>query len=192
MPSVLITAFEPYEQWDENSSWLALVELTRWFDSDQRVTTRRYPVGLAAVHQRLSEDLKAGYDVVLHLGQAPGACEIRLESVGLNVRTDGCPLIEGAPAAYRSTLPLQQWQQQLCDAGIPARVSHHAGTLLCNATLFLTQHLAAQRGVPVAAAFIHIPLTPAQAARSGQSLPSMSTPMAAAALSIILQQVLAH
>jgi pyroglutamyl-peptidase len=192
MPSVLITAFEPYEQWDENSSWLAVVELTRWFEAAQQVTTRRYPVSLSGVHQRLSEDLKAGYDVVLHLGQAPGACEIRLESVGLNLRSDGRPLIEGAPAAYQSTLPLQQWQQSLCDAGIPARVSHHAGTVLCNATLFLCHHLAAQRHLPLKAAFIHIPLTPAQVARSGQSLPSLSTPMAAAALSIILQQILAR
>jgi len=29
MTRVLITAFEPFDRWSENSSWLALVELTR-------------------------------------------------------------------------------------------------------------------------------------------------------------------
>ena len=29
MPSVLITAFEPYDRWRANSSWLTLVQLTQ-------------------------------------------------------------------------------------------------------------------------------------------------------------------
>ena len=29
MTTVLITAFEPYDDWPENSSWLALLDLTR-------------------------------------------------------------------------------------------------------------------------------------------------------------------
>ena len=29
MPRVLLTAFEPYDEWKTNASWLALVELTK-------------------------------------------------------------------------------------------------------------------------------------------------------------------
>lgn len=187
MPSVLLTAFEPYEEWDENSSWLALVELTRWLEDTHHLTTRLYPVCFQTVRQRLESDLKAGYDLVLHLGQAPGSTHIRLESIGLNLHGEGDSLIEGAPAAYRSQLDLSHWQRELVSAGIPSQLSHHAGTFLCNATLFLTHHVVSQQKLATKAAFIHVPLAPKQAAKRPQMLPSMSTPMAAAAIAKILQ-----
>lgn len=191
MPSVLITAFEPYEEWDENSSWLALVELTNWFDSSGCVTTRRYPVNFEAVSKRLREDLRAEYDVVLHLGQLPGAPILTLETVGLNLRSDGMPLFGDAPLAYQSTLPLTRWEAKMREAGIPTTISHYAGTYLCNATLFAIHHLAAELGVKTQAAFIHVPLAPAQVAKAGKPLASLSTPLAAAGLAIILEDLLA-
>ncbi|MEX0824667.1 MAG: pyroglutamyl-peptidase I [Pirellulaceae bacterium] len=190
MPSVLITAFEPYEEWEENSSWLALIELTNWFDSGGRVTTRRYPANFDTVHKRLREDLRAEYDVMLHLGQLPGAPVLTLESVGLNLRNDGTALFTGGPVAYQSALPLTRWESKLREAGIPAKVSHHAGTYLCNATLFATHHLARELGVNTQAAFIHVPLAPAQVAKAEKPLASISTPLAAAGLAIILEDLL--
>ena len=187
MPSVLLTAFEPYDQWEENSSWLAIVELTRWLEDTSHITTRRYPVCFDSVRKRLAEDLRGNYDLVLHLGQAPGSTHIRLEAVGLNVHANGQPLVAGAPAAYRSSLDLSRWQQQLVQAGIPAQVSQHAGTYLCNATLFLSQHILAEQKLSSQAAFIHLPLTPAQAAREPTMLASMSTPMIAAAIAAMLE-----
>ena len=41
MPTLLLTAFEPYDGWPENSSWLTLVELTKNLPSAPRLTTRR-------------------------------------------------------------------------------------------------------------------------------------------------------
>lgn len=190
MPSVLITAFEPYEQWEENSSWLALIELTNWFDTQGSVTTRRYPVHFEEVQRRLAEDLRGEYDLILHLGQLPGAPTLQLEAIGLNLRSDSQPLFPAAPLAYQSALPLARWQRQLRDAGIPAEVSHHAGTYLCNATLYTTHHLAQQRGLATRAGFIHVPLAPAQVAKAGKSLASLSTPMAAAGLAIMLEDLL--
>ena len=59
MPSVLITAFDPYDQWDENASWLALVELTRELPTEAEITTRLYPVELNAMKEKLAVDLRA-------------------------------------------------------------------------------------------------------------------------------------
>ena len=56
MASILITAFEPYGSWKENSSWLALVELTRDLPEDPKVVTRRYPVDFSTTRERLAED----------------------------------------------------------------------------------------------------------------------------------------
>ncbi len=186
MPSVLLTAFEPYDEWQENSSWLALVELTRWLEDSSHITTRRYPVCFDSVRKRLAEDLRGNYDLVLHLGQAPGSTHIRLEAVGLNVHANGQPLIAGAPTAYRSTLDLEAWREKLVQAGIPTQVSQHAGTYLCNATLFVSQHILAQQQLSSQTAFIHLPLTPAQAARQTTMMASMSTPLVAAAIAAML------
>ncbi len=84
MSRVLITAFGPYGSWLENSSWLALVELTRNLPPAPEITTRLYPVDLAAVSERLAQDLP-GQDYAIHLGQAPGATSVQLEAIGINV-----------------------------------------------------------------------------------------------------------
>ena len=59
MPKILLTAFEPYDVWSENASWLALVELTKEMPPGIDITTRRYPVDFTAVKERLAEDLPA-------------------------------------------------------------------------------------------------------------------------------------
>ena len=107
MTRVLITAFEPFDRWKENSSWLALVELARSLPESPKVVTRRYPVNFAKIKERLSEDLAADYDFALHLGQSSQIGRIELEAIGLNV--GGEPkqspdefqtLIAGGPVAY--------------------------------------------------------------------------------------------
>lgn len=186
MIRILLTAFEPYDRWSANSSWLALVELTRFYAGPADLTTRRYPVELSAMSERLRKDLQQDFDFALHLGQSPGSPLIKLEAVGLNVRSDGSPLVADAPAAYRSSLPLATQQEALKRAGIPSCVSHHAGTYLCNAALFLSQHYTASFGMKTRTAFVHLPLAPEQVAHDGQPLASMSTPMSSVGLSVIL------
>lgn len=189
MTRVLITAFEPYDRWPENSSWLAILDLTRWYDGTAEITTRRYPVDLTRMSEALRKDLQGNYDLAIHLGQSPGSTLIKLEVVGLNVRSDGSPLIRDAAEAYRSPLGLERCCQSLIEAGIPCEVSHHAGTYLCNAALYLSQHYAHSFGLKTRSLFVHIPLSPAQAARDTARLASLSTPMASAAVAMILEQL---
>ena len=47
MPSVLVTAFEPYDRWKTNSSWLALVNFTHELPDEPAITTRLYPVDIS-------------------------------------------------------------------------------------------------------------------------------------------------
>ncbi len=189
MTRILITAFEPYDRWPANSSWLALMDLTRWYDGDAEITTRRYPVDLSRMSENLRKDLQSNFDFAIHLGQAPGSTLIKLESVGLNVRSNGSPLIANAPEAYRSCIPLDACHHGLIAAGIPSEISHHAGTYLCNAALYLSQHYAKSYGLRTKSLFVHIPLAPAQAAADKSSLASMSTPMASAAVAMVIQHL---
>jgi pyroglutamyl-peptidase len=196
MPGILITAFKPYDRWQTNASWLALVELTRRYPSPADVTTRLYAVDYEQLKESLAEDLTAGFDYVLHLGQAPGANCVQLERIGLNVAgppsregIEPPPLVEGGPVAYQSALPLADWAALLRREGIPAAVSHHAGTYLCNAALYLTHHYAAQHGYRTRAAFIHLPLDTSQAASEPHGAPSLPASVAAAAVSLIVSRL---
>lgn len=196
MPRILLTAFEPYDCWPENSSWLALIEFTKRLDAGAKVTTRLYPTDLAAAAQRLEDDLAGEHDYVLHLGQAPGAAQLRLEAIGVNVATEsaGHPdqvrtLVPDGPVAYRSQLPLAQWAEMLRQAGIPASVSYHAGTYLCNAILYLSHYYVEQRSLPTQVAFIHVPLDTSQVARVQRELPALPTAVCAEALRIVVGEL---
>ncbi len=182
MTKILLTAFEPYDRWTENSSWLAIIELTRWFDSRSQVVTRRYPVHLQTASDRLRKDLLDRYDFAIHLGQAPGSPVLRLESTGLNLRTDGTCLVPGAPDAYVTKLPLTTIRDILLANRIPAEISHHAGTYLCNSVLYLSQHFSAQLSLPTRSIFLHLPLAPGQVADAAATLPSASTALMATAI----------
>ena len=194
--SVLITAFEPYDRWRENSSWLALIELTKALPNQPHVTTRLYPVNLEGVRAKLEEDLAADYEFALHMGQSPGAAVVQLEALGINVggapgqlAEQYQPLVEDGPVAYRSPLPLAQWAIKLRQSGIPARLSYHAGAYLCNATLYLSLHIARQRGLRTKAAFIHVPLNLSQVVEEQQDVPALPTATSAAAVRQILQEL---
>jgi pyroglutamyl-peptidase len=196
MPRVLITAFKPYDRWPTNASWLALLELTKELPTPAGVTTRLYPVDHAQVKERLAEDLAEDYDFALHLGQAPGSACIQLEKIGVNVAgpmgRDGAeppPVIEGGPVAYQSRLPLTAWAARLRGEGIPAVVSYHAGTYLCNAALYLTHHFSAERGYKTQAAFIHLPLDVSQTAQEPAPSPSLPAAVSARAVRLILQEL---
>ena len=200
MGKILITAFESYGPWKANASWLALVELTRQLPSGHTVTTRLYPVDFVAVARKLEEDLAADYDVALHLGQAPGSTHVQFEAIGINVAADPDdraattrPLIEDGPAAFRSPLPLEAWSRRLGEQGIPARVSFHAGTYLCNAILYLSQYTVVQNSWKPRSGFIHLPLDTSQAADHRDPLPSLSRQTAATALKTVLEELrIAH
>jgi pyroglutamyl-peptidase len=195
MARVLITAFAPYDEWRVNASWLALVQLTTNLPDHPQVTTRRYPVDFDAMRQMVARDLETPYDVVLHLGQAPGASALHLEMFALNIAglgnerpEDFRPLAPDGPAAYRSDLPLADWARMLRADGVPAQVSHHAGTYLCNATLYWSHHVIAQRGLPTRAGFLHVPLDVSQTVSHARELPSLPTEVVVKGLERVLAE----
>jgi pyroglutamyl-peptidase len=196
MTTVLLTAFEPYDRWEANASWLALMELTRELPSQPKIVTRLYPVDFRAARTKLSEDLAGNFDYALHLGQAPGSGAIRLEAIGLNIGGSSRqlpdefhPLAADGPVAYQSTLPLARWAAQIRRAGVPAQVSYHAGTYLCNAMLYLSHYLSAQMGLKTRACFVHLPLATTQVLDERADTPSLATSMSAAAVRLILSEL---
>jgi len=195
---VLVTAFEPYDQWEKNSSWEALIALLSERGASPNVVTRRYPVDLVKLRSRIETDLSQGVDAVLHLGQAPGASELRFEAIGLNVAGVGAlwdgeyqAIVEGAPIAYRTSFPVGDWVKDLNSISIPASVSYHAGTYLCNAAMFLSHHWFARRQERPLVGFIHLPLLPEQDAGNSYRGPCMTIQQTSKAIGSVLDRILA-
>ncbi len=193
---VLLTAFEPYAEWSTNASWLALVEMLRVHPPSNSLVTRRYPVDFQRMQNMLLKDLSLGFDAVLHLGQAPGSPIVRLEALAINaggsIVEDGLPLeriVSDGPEAYRTRMPLERWSKQLQQQSIPAQVSYHAGTYLCNAIMYLSHHWAStsDRSMPVG--FVHLPLATSQVAEAAQALPSLPVETLANAIAIIVEDI---
>ncbi len=193
---ILLTAFEPYEQWAENSSWLTLVELLKDRPACHELVTRRYPVDLASVRERLYRDLGQGFDAVLHTGQSPGSTAVKLESLAINfagrVENGGeelSSILDNSPLAYRSQLPVGVWASRLREKAIPASVSYHAGTFLCNATMFLSLHYGQELPHGGRVGFIHLPLATQQVVNGSPAMPSLPVELLSTAIRIILDDL---
>ena len=193
---ILLTAFEAYEQWSENSSWLTLIELLQTQSHQADLVTRRYPVDLVGLRERLYRDLQLGFDAVIHLGQCPGSPSIKLEMLAVNfagrVESNGEELgviVDDGPLAYRTQLPMGRWADLLRQNSIPAAVSYHAGTFLCNATMFLSLHYGHQLPKCPQVGFIHLPLTTQQVASSASSIACLPVETLARAVRLLLDDL---
>ncbi|REJ91219.1 MAG: pyroglutamyl-peptidase I [Planctomycetota bacterium] len=196
MTSVLVTAFEPYDDWAENASWLTLIELTKALPEVPVVTTRRYPVDFEAMRLRLTDDLRDGYDYAIHLGQSPRDALITLEAVALNVRgerqvapEDFGRLIDDGPAAFRTPLPVARLAERMRSTGLPVRVSYHAGEYLCNGVYYLSHYLADQLQVGTQALFLHLPIDPAQLEPRMVQQPTLPAAASACAIRLLVDEL---
>jgi pyroglutamyl-peptidase len=102
------------------------------------------------------------------------------------------PLVRDGPVAYQSQLPLGSWANMLCSAGIPATVSYHAGTFLCNATLYLTHYLAERKQLRTRSTFVHLPLDTIQTAREKKEIPALPATLCAKALQMIVAELVKY
>jgi len=198
--TVLITGFEPFGGESENPSWEAVRQLEGETIDGYRLAPRRMPCVFGEAIARLEEEIAAlSPSVVICVGQAGGRAEISLERIAINLQDARIPdnagaqpldreVIEGGPAAYFSGLPVKAILRDLLAAGVPAAISHTAGTFVCNHIFYGACH-AARRRRKLRAGFIHVPYSPAQAARN-PGAPSLSVAVIVEALRIAVASTL--
>jgi pyroglutamyl-peptidase len=177
---VLLTGFEPFGGDTVNPSWLVAQAL-----HGARLATgvRAHALQLPCVFGQSMQVLQAAIQrqrpqLVLCLGLAGGRAEMSVERVAINLDdariADNAgaspidqPVVAGAPAAYFSSLPVKAMVHAMQQGGVPAALSHSAGTFVCNHVFFGLMHLLRRRRV-VRGGFMHVPLLPAQAVLQGQ------------------------
>jgi pyroglutamyl-peptidase len=196
MRRVLVTGFEPFEGETLNPSWEVIMQLENTQLSGMALSVRQLPCVFhrsIALLQQAIDELQP--EIVIAVGQAGGRADISLERVAINV--DDARIADNAgnqpidrsivpdgPAAYFSRLPIKAIVANLRQAGIPASVSHSAGTFVCNHVMYgLLHHIA--RLPEVKGGFVHIPYLPEQAANK-PGMPSMAIPTVLTALQLII------
>lgn len=197
LPRILLTGFTPFDGEDINPSWEAVRTLDGKHIGGHRVVSRLLPTVFAESRRELASQVdEIDPAILLGVGQAGGRSRFSIERVAINVQdariadNNGAQPIDEAvvmdgPAAYFSTLPIKAMLKALLAQRLPAEVSNSAGTFVCNHVAYLMLHLASIRP-DARAGFIHIPYSPAQAARFPNA-PSMSTDDVVRALSIALE-----
>jgi pyroglutamyl-peptidase len=176
-PTALVTGFEPFDGEAVNPAQ----EIARTLDGEviagHRIVGATLPTEFARSLDVLEQLIRTHQpQVVIALGLAGGRAEIALERVAINLidariadnagaQPVDVAVVENAPNAYFSTLPIKAMLARLRDAAIPAAISHSAGTFVCNQVFFGLAHLLATQHPRVRGGFIHVPWLPEQAAR---------------------------
>ena len=201
MRNVLVTGFVPFGGESVNPALESIKLLEGLILGGYRVVTREVPVtrfeSIDAIKAHIRETDPV---LVLAVGQAGGRLEITPERVAINmddfrIPDNGGfqpvdePVVDGAPAAYWSTLPIKAMVLAMREAGIPASVSNSAGTFVCNHLFYGLMHYLAQSGNKIHGGFVHIPYLPVQAARIGLQ-PSMAVETIVKGLKVALSTAL--
>lgn len=163
---MLLTGFEPFAGDPANPSGEAVHRVAAHWNGPEVLVTAVLPVTFAGSAARMRELMDAHEpDVVIATGLAGGRAAIGVERVAVNLDdaripdNDGeqpvdLPVVEGAPAAAFSTLPIKAIARAINEAGIPAEVSYSAGTFVCNHVFFSALHAAPAQA---RAGFLHVP-----------------------------------
>lgn len=196
---LLLTGFEPFGGSSINPSALVLDRIRGDHLDHVKIFTSVLPVDSEMAPAQLIQKIDAiRPETVLCLGEAPGRPVISIERVAINLLDyripdnanrllSDRPVMENAPTAYFSTLPVRVLYDALINQNIPAELSLTAGSYLCNQIFFHLMHRASVDPGILSAGFIHLPSLPEQVVKRPNVGPSMSLDTLVDALHIILK-----
>ena len=110
-----------------------------------------------------------GPTVLIMTGLAESRSGVEFERVALNLRDyriedneghkwPATPIHAKGKEAFISDLPLEKWATALRKKGIPAGVSNHAGSFVCNEIYYRALRYQAKNEHPSLVLFVHVPL----------------------------------
>jgi pyroglutamyl-peptidase len=196
---ILVTGFEPFGESDLNPSQMLIKLLSGNSLNGASLILDVLPVDQANAPERMISLIHQHHpEAVLAFGLAMGRPKISLERVALNLQDFRIPDNQGVtiknqhiqpegPAAYFSTLPLEEMLNALLKEGIPAALSLSAGAYLCNLVFYTMLHTLADLSLKSPAGFVHLPALPEQAAASIKPIPSLDLELQQSAARILIK-----
>lgn len=190
MRTVLVTAFEPFGGRRTNPSLEVLAALPPALGGC-RLVKARLPVSGRKVGPEIRRLIARHKPfLAVSFGLAAGEASLRVERFALNIQDYGIKdnsgympvgkkIRDDGPAAYFVTADPRAAAAAARRAGVPAYVSNHAGTYVCNHLMYEALSAAEEAGGSPRYAFIHLPFTTEGALKEtqGKSVPP-SLPLA--------------
>ena len=177
MLKVLITGFEPFGKYPENSSWATAQHVVAQGIMGVELFLKRMPVSF----HRVAAELRAAVDevhpdLIIMLGQAALSDKVRLERIAINLMdskksdNDGCvpdeePIYPGESGALFTNVPIKKLCVEVEELGIPVVVSNTCGLYVCNRLYYEALRLC-KSTTRMKALFVHVPLYKGQTGTS--------------------------
>ena len=180
---VLLTGFEPFGNYKENSSWAVAEKVAAYDVCNANVMARRLPVSFAGVAKALRDAVEeCSPDVIVMLGQSTNIDYVKLERIAINMMDsakpdndgyipDEVPIYTDGAAALFTNTDIKDLRRAVEELGIPAKVSNSAGLYVCNRTYYEALRLCNER-FGMKALFVHLPLYEGQSS-AAEEQPTM-------------------
>lgn len=195
---ILITGFEPYWDYPENSSWAVAEKVTACGMLDVDIVAEQMPVSFSRVATALRNAVeKHRPDLVIMLGQSGGSDRVKLERVALNMMdskladNDGVipneePINPNTPTALFTNMPIKSLRVAIEEQGVEVKISNSCGLYVCN-RLYYEALLLCQEQPQIRAIFVHLPFYEGQpSAKLGK--PTMPLDDMARAIQTIIKE----
>lgn len=172
---LLLTGFVPFGAHSVNPSERVLRAIADSPPDGVVLSTRVLPVSYQHAFTPVLEALDTEtFSSVVMLGLGEGRAAICFERLAINwrgspepdndgVRVTGERIDPAGPAAYFSTLPVDELAALCQTAGAAGLATRDAGSFLCNQVLYQTLRHCDRRDLPCRTGFVHLPLLPEQA-----------------------------
>lgn len=198
MLKVLLTGFEPYWDYPENSSWEVARELASSGIDGVELAAELMPVRFSSVAQALHTAVQRhNPDMIIMLGQSGGSDRVKLERVALNMMDARIPdndcyipneetVYAGAPPALFTAMPIKRLCAAIEEQGIAVKISNSCGLYVCNRLYYETLMLC-RENPSLKALFVHLPFYEGQpSAKAGK--PAMPLSEMLRAIQIIIKE----
>ena len=182
---VLITGFEPYWDYPDNSSWEVAKKVTACGISGVDIVVEQMPVSFERVPIALRKVVKEYCPDLIHmLGQSAGSDRVKLERVALNLmdskHADNDGVIHNeisinpdTPTALFTNMPIKSLCNAIERRRVEVKISNSCGLYVCN-RLYYEALLLCMEQSHMKAVFVHLPIYEGQlSAKTGKSFMSI-------------------
>ena len=195
---ILITGFEPYWDYPENSSWVVAEEVATRGVSGVDIEAELMPVSFQRAPYVLREVVdKHTPDLIIMLGQSGGSNRVKLERIAINMMdskladNDGVipdeePICTKLSSALFANVPIKSLRNAIEACDIPVKISNSCGLYVCN-RLYYEALTLCQKNPKMKALFVHLPFYEEQpSAKEGK--PTMPLNQMVRAIQIIIEE----
>jgi len=170
--AILVTGFDTFGKLAFNPTEMIVTQLAA--DPRTTVSEEFHCHVLPTAYDKAANDINALIgetrpSILLGLGVSTKRDKICLERFALNLDdaaiedNAGCirrgeDIVLGGPAALKTNVDIVAVLNRLADAGVPAEISNHAGTFVCNHVYYCALQRLEKELPHVRCLFVHVPL----------------------------------